>query len=157
MAIKHQKQDEKHPFLSPTTPGLFVTVPAYIIELVCLNVNPRIGPRFWSDTKYWGPKFRREVRGVANLGKELDLTNVSVQTALIQVIKENNIGALIAQKTVAKVVKLTNRRIIQRKEQQELLVKKQPPQITIDSKENAIFVDTGERNTLSKIRDVESG
>ncbi len=157
MAIRHQLQDEKHPLKSPTTPGLFVTVRNYIIELVCLNLDPRIGPRFWSDPKYWGPKYRREVRGVANLGKELDLTDTLTQTALIQIIKEHNIKALIAKKIVARVVKLTNKRIIQLIEQRKLLAEKQQPRTEIDSQKNATFVDTGELNRVGRIRDIENG
>lgn len=157
MAIKHQLQDEKHPFESPTTNGLFVTVRNYLIELVCLNVNPKIGSRFWSEKKYWNPKYRRETRGVSNLSKELDLTSASVQTALIQIIKEYNIKALVAKKTIARVVRLTNQRIIQRREQQELLVKKQHPQTPIDSQKNATFVDTGKPNRVGRIRDMENG
>ena len=155
MAIRYQPQSEKHPFPSPTTPGLYVTFRAYIIELVCLNINPKLGPRFWSDPKYWGLKFRREVKGVANLSKELDLTNTLIQTALVQVIKEYNIKALVAKKTVARVVRLTNRRITDLKKQRQLLAGKQS-QSTIDTKKNATFIDTGDKSTLNKIKELEN-
>ncbi len=49
MSIKRQPKSDKHPYASPTTPGLHIAFRDFIIELVCLNVNPKIGPRFWSD------------------------------------------------------------------------------------------------------------
>lgn len=156
MAIRHQQQDDKHPFLSPTTPGLYITFRAYIIELICLNINHKLSPRFWSDPKYWGPKFRREVKGIHNIAQQLDITDTLTQTALIQIIKEHNIKALVAKKTVAKVVKLTNCRIIQLKNQRKSLTQKQQP-AQINSQKNAIFVDTGDKTTLAKIKEVEGG
>lgn len=156
MAIRHQPQSEKHPFLSPTTPGLYVAIRDYIIELVCLNVNQKIGSRFWSDTKYWGPKYRREIRGVSNLGKELDLTDTLTQTALTQIIKEYNIKALVAKKTIARVVRLTCRRLGDLKDQRTMLLQKQQP-IEIDPKKNATFIDTGKKSTLAKIREIDNG
>lgn len=156
MGIKPQLKDDKHPYASPTTPGLYVTFRNRIIEMVCLNVNPKIGPRFWSDPKYWGPKYRREIRGVSNLGKELDFTDVLTQTALIKIIAKYNIKALVAKKTVARVVKLTRQYRKELLGQRESLAKKEQP-IAIDSKKNSTFVDTGEKSVLAKIRDVENG
>lgn len=156
MAIKHQPQSEKHPYASPTTPGLYVALRDYIIELVCLNTNPKIGPRFWSDQGYWAPKYRREVRGVANLGAELDLTDTLTQTALVQIIKEYRIKALVAKKTKDRVVRLTRRRKQQLAEQRASLAKTQPT-TPIDMKKNSTFVDTGAKSTLAKIREAENG
>lgn len=156
MAARHQPKSDKHPYASPTTPGLYVALRDYLIELVCLNTNPKIGPRFWSDPKYWGPKYRREVRGVANLGKELDLTDTLTQTAVIQVVKNYRIKALIAKKTLSRVVRLTRQRINVLTEQRKSLAQKPQP-VEIDSKRNATFVDTGEKNTLTKIREAENG
>ncbi|MHC4453425.1 MAG: hypothetical protein ACYSWS_01855 [Planctomycetota bacterium] len=156
MAIKHQPKSDKHPYASPTTPGLYVTFRDYVIELVCLNVNPKIGPRFWSDKSYWGPKYGREIRGVSNLGKELDLTDVLTQTALIYTIKEYRIKALVAKKTVARVVRITRHRIEILQTQRKTLSQK-PQREEIDSKKNSTFVDTGQKNVLARIRDVENG
>lgn len=156
MAIRHQPKSEKHPFASPTTPGLYVALRDFIIELVCLNVNPKIGQRFWSDPKYWGPKYRREIRGVSNLGKKLDLTDKIIQTALVQIIREYNIKALVAKKTVDRVVKLTNRRVEELRLRRETLVQKVQP-IEIDSRKNSTFIDTKEKGVLSKVREVENG
>lgn len=156
MAIRNQPQSEKHPYASPTTPGLYVALKDYLIELVCLNVNPKIGPRFWSDPKYWASKYSREVRGVSNLGKELDLTDALTQTAIVHVIKNHRIKALVAKKTVAKVIKLTNKHLALLKEQRVLLANK-PQQAPIDTKKNSTFVDTGRKSILARIREAENG
>ncbi len=156
MAIKHQPKSDKHPYASPTTPGLYVALRDYIIELVCLNVNQKIGPRFWSDQTYWAPKYRREIRGVANLGREIDLSDVITQTALIQVIREYRIKALVAKKTLQRVVRITNKRVVALKKQRVELSKKQQP-VEINSQKNSTFVDTGKKNTIAKIREVENG
>ncbi len=154
MTIRRQQQDDKHPFVSPTTPGLYITLQAYIIELVCLNVNKKIGPRFWSDTRYWSPKFRRETKGVFNVGQLIDMTDTLTQTALIQIIKEYNIKSLTSKTTVAKVVKHTRKRKIALEEQRTSL-SEQKPQQEIDSKKNSTFVDVGNKGKLAKIRESE--
>jgi len=156
MAARHQPQSEKYPYASPTTPGLYITFRDYIIELVCLNTNPKIGPRFWSDQGYWAPKYKREIRGVANLGKELDLSDTLTQTALVQVIKEYRVKALVAKKTKDKVVRWTRGRLASLKKHRASLATKRP-QAPIDSKKNATFVDTGEKTRLAKVREAENG
>ena len=156
MSIKHQPKSDKHPYASPTTPGLYIAFRDFIIELVCLNLNPKIGPRFWSDKKYWGPKYGREIRGMSNLGRELDLGDTLVQVALIKAIKDNYIKSLSYKKTIAKVVRLTHNCHQKLINQRESLSKKKQP-ATIDSKKNATFVDTGRKNVLAKIRDAENG
>lgn len=156
MSIRHQPKSDKYPFYSPTTSGLYIALRDYIIELVCLNVNPKIGPRFWSDSSYWGPKYRREIRGVSNLNKELDLTNTLTQTALIQIIKEYNIKALVAKKTIVKIVRLTNRRIAQLKDQRKLLTGKQQ-QVKIDIKKNSTFIDTGRKSRFARVKEKDHG
>jgi hypothetical protein len=156
MAIRHQPKSEKHPYLSPTTPGLYVTFRDYIIELVCMNVNPKIGPRFWSDKKYWGPKYGREIRGVTNLGKELNLSDALLRRALVEIIRERNIKALVAKKTIATIVRWTNNRV-ESLTAQRLELSKRQQHTEIDNKKNATFVDTGRKTALAKIRDEENG
>lgn len=156
MAVRNQSKDDKHQYASPTTPGLYVTFRNYIIELVCLNTNPRISARFWSDKKYWAPKYKREIRGISNLNKSLDFTDIITRTALIQIIKEYNIKALVSKKTINKVIRLTNIRIGQLNEQRTTLAQKSPHK-EIDQKKNATFVDTGEKNVLTKLREAENG
>jgi len=156
MAIRHQPKSEKHPYASLTTPGLYVAFSDYIIELVCLNTNSKIGPRFWSDQGYWAPKYRREVRGVSNLGKELDLTDTLTQTALSQILKEYRIKALVSKKTLVRVIRFTRKRIKHLEDQRTILRDKQQP-AAIDPKKNSVFVDTGKKSTLAKIRQENNG
>lgn len=157
MVIRHQLQSEKFPYASPTTPGLYVTFRAYIIELICLNVNNKIGPRFWSDKKYWGPKFGREVKGVSNVLKVIKGDKDPLtQTAFVQVIKEHNIKSLSYKTTVQKVVKyITIIKADLQKRRTKLNAK--PPVEEIDTKKNSTFVDTGDQGILAKVRNIESG
>ncbi|KKN98961.1 hypothetical protein LCGC14_0142060 [marine sediment metagenome] len=156
MAIRHQPQSEKFPFKSPTTPGLYVTFQAYIIELICLNVNSKIGPRFWSDKKYWGPKFGREVKGVSNVLKSVGNKDPLTQTAFTQIIKEHNIKSLSYKTTVQKVTRcIVARKAELQKKRTELSAK--PSVKEIDSKRNSTFVDTGKKGVLAKIREIEGG
>ena len=156
MTIRHQLQDEKHPYVSPTTPGLYITFRAYIIELVCLNVNKKIGPRFWSDPKYWGPKFRREVKGVDNVIKLLKTMDSITQTAFVQVVQQHNIKSLSYKTTVAKVARNIYKRKTFLEEQRSELMSKMP-QREVDVKRNSTFIDTGDKGVLAKIRESENG
>lgn len=156
MAKKNQKQDEKHPYSSPTTPGLYITFQAYIIELMCLNVNKKIGPRFWSDQKYWGPKFRREVKGVSNVMQQFAEIDTLITTAFVQVVKEYNIKSLTYKTTVRRVVRNIEKRKSQLEKQRAQLRQKKPHE-NIDSKKNSTFIDTGHKGVLAKIRETENG
>jgi len=156
MSIKNNRKDKKHPYASPTTPGLHITLRAYIIELVCLNVNKKIGPRFWSDNKYWGPKFRREIKGIDNIFKKIEESDILTQTALIQIIKEYNIKSLSYKTTVNKVVK----NVLKRKydlEQKRQVLRQKSNIAEIDAKKNSTFVDVGPKNTIARIRENENG
>ena len=156
MAIRHQPKSEKFPYASPTTPGLYVTFRAYVIELICLNVNKKIGPRFWSDHKYWGPKFRREVKGVDNVLKTLGSEDSITQTAFVQIIKLHNIKSLSYKTTVRKVVRYIATRKTDLKEQRIKLQKKLPNK-EVDVRKNSTFVDTGKDGVLARIREIENG
>jgi len=156
----NQKCANKKSFVSPTTPGLLIYFRDYIIELVCLNVQPKLGPRFWKDKKYWGPKYRREIKGVYNLNKELDFSDPIVRTSLTTIIKQNNIKALVSKKTMANVVEATKR------EQQKIInshvriANKQVPVITDleqYNRRNAKIVDIGTKNKITKLMELESG
>ena len=163
MAIRHQLQNEKHPYLSPTTPGLYITFRAYIIELICLNIDKKIGPRFWSDKKYWGPKFRREVKGVDNVLKQLfhfvskvETIDALTQTAFVQIIGEHNIKSLTYKNTVKRAVNSIRQRKVDL-EKQRVEFRAKSSQKEIDAKKNSTFIDTGEKGVLAKIRETESG
>lgn len=154
--MRHQPKSNKHPYASPTTPGLYVTFRNYIIELVCINTNPKIGPRFWTDQTYWSPKYKREIRGISNLGKELDLTDALMQTSLVQIIVQYKIKALVAKKTISRVVRLTwarNRLLIEQRTKSSM--KDQP--VYIDPSKNSTFIDTGKKGMLAKVREAENG
>lgn len=151
---KHQPKSETYPYASPTTPGLYVTFRAYIIELICLNINPKLGPRFWADPKKWGPKFRREVKGVHNVAQQLDITDTLIQTALVQIIKNHNIKSLTYKTVAQRVIKNTEKRKADLEEQRIRFGRKQLSQ-AIDVKKNSTFVDTEKKSTLGKIREVE--
>ncbi len=153
---KNRPKSDRYPFLSPTTPGLHIDFRNYVIEWVCLSLDPKIGPRFWQDKGYWGPKYSREIRGVSNLGKELDLTDKLTQTALIDTIREYKIKALVSKKTISRVVRLTRGRIESIKEQRDIISQKQPQQ-DIDPKKNSTLVDTGQKSVLARIREAENG
>ena len=156
MTIRYQQQSEKYPYASPTTPGLYVTFRSYIIELICLNVNKKIGPRFWSDLKYWGPKFRREVKGVDNVLKDLGTIDTFVQTALVYIIREHNIKSLMYKITVKRVV-INVRRKKEDLKKQRINLSKKSVQVVIDLKKNSIFVDGNEKSILAKVREAENG
>lgn len=156
MTIRYQQKSDTYPYASPTTPGLYVTFRAYLIELICLNVNRKLIPRFWSDQKYWGPKFRREVKGVDNVAQELDFKDNLIQTALINVIKDYNIKALTHKTTLNRVI------IGVRKKRKELEIQRanlsqKPTPIKINIKKNSTFIDTGDKSPLAKIREAEHG
>lgn len=53
-------------YQSPTTPGLQINFRSYVVELVCLNMDPALPQRFWKDEP-WKGKFARECRGFAKL------------------------------------------------------------------------------------------
>lgn len=156
MRARKQLKSDKYPYESPTTPGLHVTVRAYIIELICLNIDNKLGPRFWSDTRYWGPKFRRETKGVANICKQLDLDDKLIQTSLVQIIKERNVKSLTRKTTVNTVAKQTQKRKEELQDQRNNIQKNIPKQ-EIDTKKNSTFIDTGNKSVLAKVREMENG
>jgi len=155
-------------FDSPTTPGLKIDFKNYLIELVCINCDKRIGPRFWKNNIYWSSKYKREIRGVYNLIKSFDApitedTKVNVvenspfaQKILIQVIKNLNIKSLSAKKTVQKII--ANHKKIFAKEYDHRLSVANEKTINseiVNGKENARYVDTGNKNKLSILKDIE--
>lgn len=141
---------------SPTTPGLKIDLRNYLIELVCLNVDKRLGPRFWQDSKYWGPKYRREIKGVFNLFSLIDIQDPIVQTATIHIVTKHNIKALVAKKTLERVVKLINKKIQQIKEERQQIAEKARIAI-FNPRDNCHFIDCGDTNKLAKIKRIESG
>lgn len=76
------------PYESPTTPGLMVTFRNYLVELVCLNVQRNLGPRFWKDKRRWQPKYTKESVALARLLRNLDEYDPIVQRAMISVVDQ---------------------------------------------------------------------
>lgn len=156
MGIRHQQKSDKYPFLSPTTPGLYITFRSYIIEFICMNVNKSIGPRFWSDQKYWGPKFRREVKGVDNIIKHFNTTDIMFETAFIYVIKNTNVKCLTYKSTIKKVIKNIQHKMNQLCDQKNVLTNKKHHD-NIDMKINSTFIDINDETKLAKVKRIENG
>jgi hypothetical protein len=140
-------------YKSPTTPGLEIEFNHYLIELICLNMNPKLGPRFWSDSEPydWGNKYRREIRGVHNLLKKIgDISDPLLCDVIIETIQQYKIKSLLAKKTIEKVVRLVFKKIEIKK---QTIIQNQPLQTTADG--NKQFTDTERNTTLGKLRKLE--
>ena len=151
-------------YKSPTTPGLDIDFKNYIIELVCLNMNKNLKPKFWRNDKYWTGKYKREIKGVSNLMSSFEsqinkdtkiilLDQPLAKKILIQTIKKLNIKSLSAKKTVDKIVLTTKKAYIAEVSQRSNKVQVENPEI--DFNKNALFVDGSKKNKLSRIRDME--
>lgn len=140
---------------SPTTPGLKVPFRKYVIELVCLNVNPRIGPRFWQDQKYWGPKYRREIKGIYNLKLRFgDLDNPILQNCIVGIVRDLRIKSLSATKTIDKLERISRKRYRDKLVELKQLKKRLPSKIEYIPSDDD-FVDAGDKTKLSKIKDLK--
>jgi len=140
-------------YKSPTTPGLEIAFNHYLIELVCLNMNPKLGPRFWLDVEPydWGSKYRREIKGAHNLLKKIDTPkDPMVCNAIIEIIQQYKIKSLLAKKTIEKIIKLTAKRLAVNKQK---IIQNQPPRISVEN--NKKFIDTGPKTDLGKLRELE--
>ena len=151
--------DEKHPYQSPTTPGLYVTLRAYIIELVCLNMERRLAPRFWRG-EYWSKKFAREVRGVRLLLDEMGgAENPVYQKAIFRAIKKTGCQSLMRKTTREKIVRATKKAYGAIMAERKLMAD-HTPNVEVGSDymaKNAKFVNPAGDDKLSKIRGVENG
>ncbi len=145
---------EEKSYNSPTTPGLKITFRNYIIELVCLNVNAKLVPRFWNDNKYWGPKYKRELKGIYNLKirfDDINFDNPILQGCIIEIIQQHYIKSLSAIKTINKVEKLIRKQYQLKIE--EIKRRTDSPQETV-VRDNNFFIDVGKKTIFSKIRDI---
>ena len=155
-------------FDSPTTPGLKINFSHYLIELVCINCDKRISSRFWKSNEYWSSKYKREIKGVHNLIKgfdapideELKVNTVEnspfAQKILIQVIKNLNIKSLSAKKTIQKIM-TTYKKMFEQEYDHRLSIanEKTINSEIVNGKENARYVDSGSKNKLSVLKDIE--
>jgi len=143
---------------SPTTPGMMVTPRNYCIELICLNVNRSLPPKFWLDNKYWGPKFKREVGGISRLGKKLANTDLDLgtpfnMTILASVIQAYCVKSLTANRTMDKVITWMKKKSASIQSQRSVIVSQAAP-VSFDITENMRIVDVGESTPLSKIKKI---
>jgi len=158
-------------FDSPTTNGLKIDFRNYVIELVCLNIDPKLISRFWKSNKYWSGKYPREIRGFSNLKKaiestvnnnlpgefsQFDLEESFSQKILINIIKKLNIKSLSATKTITKIVSTFLK--MYNAEYSTRVNKVQLDFITIvEPEKNTKFIEPKIKNKLSKLRELENG
>lgn len=95
-------------YLSPTTDGLLITFRAYLIELVCLNIDPNLSGKFWKE-QWWANKFKREVRGVKRLADTLDFEDKVTRLAICRIIEDKHIKSLSAIKTTQTILNWIHR------------------------------------------------
>lgn len=148
--------DKKHPYESPTTPGLYVTLSDFIVELICLNMNPKLGAKFWRDDKYWKTKYVREIsRGIQKLKElliEFDLEDNIVRISLIRTVKNSNIKSLLVEKTRNVLLKKFKREYYRLLKTYDA---PNNPSIVIDPKTNSTFIDPPKKTILGKLREIE--
>ena len=124
---------------SRTTPDHQMNFKTYLVEIICLNMNPKLQPHFWRINvggEYWSKKFGREISvGYKRLQKAIgDIENKDEQLVLIATIKHTKIKTLLSQKNIQKIVK---RFPIERKNQKYKIQKIQEETIiiTVDKEE----------------------
>jgi hypothetical protein len=145
-------------YKSPTTPGLHINFANYIVELVCLNMDNKLSPRFWSGSDYWKKKYAREISvGVKRLKQDLaslDFEENIVKAAVVKAIEKTRIKSLLVEKTRNKFVRrfyVEHKHILK---QRSLPVKNVDHKI--DEKSNSKFVDPPQKTSLRKIREIET-
>jgi len=146
-------------YMSPTTPGLKVNIINYLIELVCINCNKRIGPRFWTTTQYWKDKYKREIKGVYDLLKELKDIDSLKEQCLITCIKKFNVKCLNTKKTRKKIIIHTDNLYLYNKHQKGILIKKQQQlsKEKVDNKNYKNIDMSFGKNKINVIKDIENG
>lgn len=100
---------DKKQYISPTTPNLKVDLRSFIIELVCLNCDNRLGEYFWRSDP-WKDKFRREIAGFKRWSsKHADFNqNLNLQKAMIYAIKVTKCKSMLSNFTRNKLSKICN-------------------------------------------------
>lgn len=141
---------------SPTTPGLKVTFNNYVIELICLNTDKKLCPRFWKfANKYWQAKYRREIKGVHNLLKSFEsLEDPLLQRTIIYIVRKLDIRSMLAAKTVNRVTKAVKISYTQALSNRKQMASDTKPHKSVNSAE---FVDVGNETRLAKIKAIRDG
>ena len=142
---------------SPTTPGLMVTFRACVVERVCLNMRPDLGPRFWKDTRYWQPMFVRESVALARLLEHLDENDPVVRRALIEVVDERRMRTLMTrnQPRDVKRVRAKHRELVAQRETLAAAAREPVDDVGGYVERNRSLSPTTQRNRLSRIEEVE--
>ena len=154
--------DDKHPYESPTTPGLWVTFRAYLIELVCINTaRYSLSPRFWQDKKYWGPKFARETRGVKQLMDpygDPENIGVLVQLCVIKAVKNNYVKSFSAKATLVRLRKWIDKESDLLVKQRSELEKNKPEDVVCDDEymeQNSSIIKPSVSTKITRLREIE--
>lgn len=148
----------KRSYESPTTNGLYITFEAYIIELICLNMDKKLQPKFWNDEKYWNKKFRRETRGVKKLKTKLGflvggIDDAYMRQSIINVIRNKNIKSLCRDKTVEYVCSHSLNEYKKILERIKNKIENQSKSIDIDKEKNSKFINFYKGNKLSRLQE----
>lgn len=150
--------NKKKDYKSPTTPGLQVNFYDFIVELVCLNMYPKLGPRFWSKSEYWKKKYSREISiGIKRLKETFekwDFEDKIVKIVLVRSIKNTNIQSLLITKSREKLL----RRFVREHKKliDEYKNNKQKEYQKFNTEKNSRFVDPLTNvGVFGKIRKIE--
>lgn len=148
-------------YTSPTTPGLSVNFGQYLVELVCLNMEPNLGPRFWKDPKYWGKKFGREMHGFSKFSKmyQEDIETPLRQQAIINAVRRVRNQSLLVNNTLERLDRAVQKEYSQLVAQREQMIAQSPVGPDVDPTEfasrNAKIVGAPTTNRLEKVRRIE--
>lgn len=152
--------NENKIYQSPTTPGLHIDFWNLIAESICLNMNSKLPPKFWSEDKYWLGKYKREISvGIPKLKKEmlnnnLDINNKGIKSILINIITKKDIKSLINNKTREKIIKIIK---MEYKNSLHNRISNKLDIDNINNENNFKFVDIKSNNKFNRIKDIENG
>ena len=145
---------------SPTTPGLQIDFKNLVVELVCLNMQPKLGARFWVDRAYWRPKYGREIRGFQKCAKlRENLDDPVMQRAVIEAIKETRCMTLLNERNLSRLDRCVDRKHAEMVEQRRRLAESAPVNIPAEEymRRNTRLADVGGASRLKRILEIESG
>ncbi len=95
---------------SRTTPDHTMNFKTYLVEAICLNMNPKLQPHFWRigiGGEYWSKKFGREISvGYKRLISAIEETEDPDQRmALIEAIKHTKTKTLLNKTNIHKIAR----------------------------------------------------
>jgi hypothetical protein len=151
---------EEATYPSPTTPGMAVPFRSYVVELVCLNMNRCLGPRFWADHGYWAKKYARECRGYAKFAKlhAEKLSEPLYQKAVIAAVHWVQPGTLLTESNLTRLDKQIAVQYESLVQQHVALASSMGPAV-VDHEQymqrNTKLVNVGEESRFGKIARIE--